>query len=125
MQGTEGGFGAELDASICLGLNGGAKWEKARMGNPIGRPSREVWSIMRHSLRMALLAATLISPLFFVNCAARIRVYDGDHHDYHRWNHREAGFYQRWEMESRRDHRDFDRRSDDEKRDYWNWRHAH
>jgi hypothetical protein len=52
------------------------------------------------------------------------RVYDGDHHDYHAWNGVEIGFYQRWEGDGHREHRDFDQRSADEQKQYWNWRHS-
>jgi hypothetical protein len=73
-----------------------------------------------------LLAVALVDfPIAFSGCAARARVYDVDHGDYHRWDRNEVAYYERWEVETHRDHRDFDRRSDNEKREYWNWRHAH
>jgi hypothetical protein len=53
------------------------------------------------------------------------RYYDEDHHDYHAWNGTEITFYYQWENESHRPHADWDRRSDDEHREYWNWRHNH
>jgi hypothetical protein len=80
---------------------------------------------MRRYLTSLLLAATLVSPVVFSGCAARVRYYDADHHDYHYWDNAEIGYYQRWEVETHRDHRDFAKRSDDEKREYWNWRHSH
>ena len=81
---------------------------------------------MRRYIGSILLAAALVaSPVVFSGCAARVRVYDDDHHDYHRWDHNEVVYYQRWEVDTHRDHRDFDKRSDDEKKEYWNWRHSH
>lgn len=85
---------------------------------------------MRHALRFGsslLLAAVLISPVAISGCAERAsyRVYDHDHDDYHRWNHHETTFYFQWETETHREHRDFDKRHDDEQREYWKWRHDH
>jgi hypothetical protein len=53
------------------------------------------------------------------------RYYDEDHHDYHTWNSTEITFYGTWENETHRPHVDYDRRRDDERREYWNWRHNH
>jgi len=80
---------------------------------------------MRRYLGSLLLAAALVSPVVFSGCAARVRVYDADHGDYHTWDNNEVVYYQRWEVDTHRDHRDFDRRSNDEKKEYWNWRHSH
>jgi hypothetical protein len=80
---------------------------------------------MRRYLGSMLLAAALVASPVFSGCAARVRYYDEDHRDYHYWNHDEAVYYQRWENETHRDHKDFDRRSDEEKKEYWNWRHSH
>jgi hypothetical protein len=80
---------------------------------------------MRRYLGSMLLAAALVASLVvFPGCAARGRVYDDEHRDYHYWND-EGVYYQRWEVETHRDHREFNRRRDDEKREYWNWRHSH
>jgi hypothetical protein len=72
-----------------------------------------------------VLAAVMISPVVIEGCATHARVYDAEYHDYHVWDDREAVYYQRWEVETHREHRDFDRRSDEEKREYWKWRHSH
>jgi hypothetical protein len=53
------------------------------------------------------------------------RYYDAYYSDYHPWNHDEIGFYAQWEVETRRPHQDFDRRSVDEQKEYFGWRHAH
>ena len=81
---------------------------------------------MRRYLGLMLVAAALVAfPAVFSGCAARVQVYDEEHRDYHYWNHNEIVYYQRWEVETHRDHRDFDRRNDQEKKEYWNWRHTH
>ena len=71
-----------------------------------------------------LAAAALALPLAIGACATH-RYYDSDDRVYHRWNHDEVVFYQRWEVETHRPHVDFDRRSDDDRRAYWRWRHDH
>jgi len=74
---------------------------------------------------MVLSVAMVVFPVVISGCAARVRVYDEEHRDYHDWNHGEVVYYQRWEVETHRDHRDFNRRNAEEKKEYWNWRHAH
>jgi hypothetical protein len=80
---------------------------------------------MRRYLTSLLLAATLVSPVIFSGCAAHVQYYDADHHDYHHWDNNEVVYYQRWEVETHRNHVDFAKRNDDEKKEYWNWRHSH
>jgi len=74
-----------------------------------------------------LMAATLCLPVAFGGCAARAsyRVYDPAYGDYHLWDHNEAAYYQRWEVETHREHRDFAKRSADEQKEYWKWHHSH
>jgi hypothetical protein len=74
-----------------------------------------------------LLAAVLASPVLISGCAAHAgyRVYDPYYSDYHVWNHDEIVYYQQWEVETHRRHRDFDKRSADEQKEYWTWRHHH
>jgi hypothetical protein len=76
-------------------------------------------------LSSLLLAAALASPLAITGCAVRARVYDPYYHDYHHWNHDEIVYYQNWERESHREHRDFRQRNSDEQKEYWDWRHKH
>jgi len=73
-----------------------------------------------------LIVAFLFSTIT-MGCAVRgsYRVYDPEYHDYHRWDHNEAGYYERWEVETHRRHEDFRRRSREEQNEYWNWRHHH
>jgi hypothetical protein len=74
-----------------------------------------------------LLALALFSPVLIAGCAARVsyRVYDPDHADYHVWDNDEGVYYQRWEVETHRDHREFKKRHSDEQKEYWTWRHNH
>jgi hypothetical protein len=69
-----------------------------------------------------LLGIALVSTT--VGCA-RPAIYDPYYHDYHHWDSHEVVYYQRWEVETRREHRDFERRGDDEHKEYWTWRHSH
>jgi hypothetical protein len=80
-------------------------------------------------LNLVLLAGALVCPLIITGCSARVstryRVHDGYYNDDHLWNDDENGYYVRWEGETRRDHRDFRRRSDDDQKAYFKWRHDH
>ena len=58
-------------------------------------------------------------------CAARVRVYDAPHHDYHRWNGREEASFRVYLNEKHMPYRDFQRLDANEQNDYWNWRHDH
>jgi hypothetical protein len=74
-----------------------------------------------------LLAGTLFLPAVIGGCAVRAsyRTYDPAYSDYHVWDSNEGVFYQRWEVETHRDHRDFRKRNSDEQKEYWGWRHNH
>jgi len=85
---------------------------------------------MRHPYRILsslLLAAVLASPLAITGCAARAgyQVYDPYYNDYHRSDDHEIVYYNQWETETHRDHRDFNKRDKDEQKQYWAWRHDH
>ncbi len=70
-----------------------------------------------------LLAAALLAPNI-TGCAVHARVYDPYYHDYHNWD-TENGYYVQWEHDTHRDHKDFNKRSKDEQKEYWDWRHSH
>lgn len=84
---------------------------------------------IRRPFGFFILLAVLLSTVAITGCAARVstgyRVYDRDHNDHHTWDNNEVVFYGRWENETHRDHRDFRKRNDDEKKEYWAWRHGH
>ncbi len=79
------------------------------------------------TLGSLLLAVSLIVPLVTAGCAEhRYRVYDPYYHDYHRWDDHEVVYYNQWATETHRDpHRDFKKLDDNEKKEYWTWRHSH
>jgi hypothetical protein len=74
-----------------------------------------------------LLAFSLYSTLALSSCSVRAsyRVRDASYGDYHTWDSNEGVYYQRWEVETHRDHRDFRNRRSDEQKEYWTWRHEH
>jgi len=76
---------------------------------------------------LILLVIAFYTSVLFSGCAVRAsyRVYDPAYEDYHAWNRNEAVYYQRWEVESHRDHKEFRKRNSDEQKEYWTWRHAH
>ncbi len=71
------------------------------------------------------LAAAALSPLAMSGCAARVRVYDEYHADYHSWNDREDRAYQMWLAERHYEYREYVRLNKEQQREYWNWRHNH
>ena len=78
---------------------------------------------MRRPLARMLLGATLIAGTATTACAVRERYYDHDRDDWHRWDNREDREYHRYLSENHRDNREFRDLSDQEKQDYWKWRH--
>ncbi len=77
--------------------------------------------------RLVTAPASIVAAIVLVTTAgcASHRYYDGYREDYHAWNGNERGYYNRWEVETRRGHRGYDRRGKDDQRDYWKWRHDH
>ncbi len=82
--------------------------------------------LSRHLMTLTM-AAVLISPAVIIGCAARVetgyRVYDPGYSDYHTFDNNEVVYYQRWETDTHRSHKDFRKRHADEQKEYWNWRH--
>lgn len=66
----------------------------------------------------------LAGSVLLAGCTVRAGVYDPYHNDRHAWAG-EVTYYQQWETDTHRDHRDFKQRDRDEQKDYWNWRHSH
>lgn len=84
-------------------------------------------AILRRHLPAILLALALLSPVMISGCAARASntVYDPYYRDNHVRDNNEMFYYQRWETETHREHRDYKRRKSDEQKEYWDWRHKH
>jgi hypothetical protein len=81
--------------------------------------------LLSFALAAVLFAPVLVAPVFLTGCSAHAgyRTYDPYYNDYHVWDDAEVGYYTHWEHETHRDHRDFDKRSDAEKKEYYSWRH--
>jgi hypothetical protein len=71
------------------------------------------------ALAMGLSAAVVIG-----GCEGQVRYYDAGYNDYHTWNHGEVVYYNNWEHETHRDHVDFAKRNDADKKEYFAWRHS-
>ena len=92
---------------------------------------------MRRFCNTVLLAASLMVPVAINPAhlfgqdhdrdkAERARSYhDRDRNDDHEWNNHEDRAYRMWAKENHRKYRDFDRLKDDDRQNYWNWRHSH
>lgn len=65
--------------------------------------------------RIAIVAA-LTLPLVAAGCAGHTRVYV--------WGPGETTYYSQWEVETHRDHIDWEKRNESEHRAYWKWRRA-
>jgi hypothetical protein len=72
------------------------------------------------------LTTALAAPLLMGGCAARVgyRTYDPYYNDYHTWDNAEFGYYSQWETNTHRAHKDFRKRSADEQKEYWTYRHG-
>jgi hypothetical protein len=79
---------------------------------------------LNHRMVALMLSATaLASASAITGCASGGLYYDSYGHDYHRWNHGEDRYYQRWESQTHRSHTSFQRRSAADQHAYWGWRH--
>lgn len=82
--------------------------------------------LSRHLTTLSM-AAILAVPAVITGCAARVetgyRVHDPYYNDYHVWDNNEVVYYQQWETNTHRSHKDFRKRKADEQKEYWTWRH--
>lgn len=69
-----------------------------------------------------LFTTILATALFSTGCEVHARVYDPYYHDYHEWGP-EVTYYGQWERDNHKDHMDFNKRSEADKKSYWDWRH--
>ncbi len=75
-----------------------------------------------------LLGAALIAPLAVVPAALRAddrKYHDEGHHDEHVWNSHEDKAYRIYLKENHRKYRNFEVLKENEREDYWRWRHDH
>jgi hypothetical protein len=73
-------------------------------------------------LSTLFLGTVMVASL--TGCAVHAGYYDPYYHDYHRWNG-ETVYYNQWEHDTHRNHEDFKKRNDADKKAYWDWRHSH
>jgi hypothetical protein len=89
--------------------------------------------IMPRFWNAALLCAALAVPIAIAPTALRAedehkserKYHDSQHNDDHEWNSHEDQAYRRWAKENHRKYRDFSRLKDDDRQQYWSWRHEH
>ena len=74
-----------------------------------------------------LLGSALMLPLATTACEHHYyTARDPYYHDRHRWDDREAGYYNQWVIEIHSDpHRDYRHLSKEDQKRYWDWRHHH
>jgi hypothetical protein len=82
-------------------------------------------SRLKQILSSTFLGASLLIGAASLGCAARVRVYDEYHSDYHVWDHNEDVAFRAYWSEHHEPYRDYNKLNKDEQRDYWNWRHDH
>lgn len=73
---------------------------------------------IRRRLGAWLLGALFVAAGLSVGC----RDYHDHHHDDSQQTSVEAPYYNRWEQETHRQHKEFNQRTEDEKKDYQDWR---
>jgi hypothetical protein len=79
---------------------------------------------LNHGIIALMLSAGALAPAAaMTGCAGTGVVYDPYWHDSHPWNRGEERFYRQWEVGTHRSHMSFTRRSAQDQRAYWNWRH--
>jgi hypothetical protein len=76
------------------------------------------------NLAVLALAMGLSGAVVIGGCEGQVRYYDAGYNDYHTWNHGEVVYYNNWEHETHRDHVDFAKRNDADKKEYFAWRHG-
>lgn len=78
---------------------------------------------MLRKLTPLLIAATFCAPLLLATgCAEHRTYYDPYYHDQHPWV-QENSYYVQWETDTHRQHEDFNKRSKEDQKEYWDYRH--
>jgi hypothetical protein len=84
---------------------------------------------MTRHLSAAALAFTLAGPIVLTTttlsegATVSVRVYDREHHDYHRWDGPERRAYRHYLEERHHAYVRYSRQRQAERRAYWRWRH--
>ncbi len=82
----------------------------------------------RRYLGLIVIAGGTFASAGFSGCQSQqppIIVEDRTHGDSHKWDKDEDSAYRRWEAERQKEHQDYAKRQENERSDYWNWRHTH
>ena len=79
------------------------------------------------SYRLSIIVAATVASAVIAGtgCVARVRFYDADHQDYHRWDGRDDRAYHRYLTERNQEYRSPSSLNVEDQRNYWRWRHAH
>ena len=85
------------------------------------------------SLKTVVLSAALLAPLAVTmpqlhaddRDRNRKTYHDKAHNDDHEWNDHEDKAYRIWAKETHRRYKDFGKLKDEEREQYWAWRHNH
>jgi hypothetical protein len=85
---------------------------------------RTIMRKLTRNLAPLILMAAFSSPVLLSGCSGGVSYYDPYYHDYHRWNNHEVVLYGQWEHDTHRDHMDFNKRNDSDKKAYWDWQHS-
>ena len=92
-------------------------------------PKSALYSLMMKTiLTTTLMAAALIVPVTLVPVrlqAADQKYHDRAHNDDHEWNSHEDKAYRMWAKENHRKYAPFAKLKDDDRENYWAWRHEH
>jgi hypothetical protein len=81
--------------------------------------------MLLRKINSCLLAAAMTTPVLITGCAVHAHAYyDPYYHDYHPIDG-EVVYYNQWEGETHREHKDLKQREKAEQKEYWDWRHKH
>ena len=84
---------------------------------------------MTRGLSAIALTLALTGPMVFTTATPSegagivVRIYDREHHDYHRWDAREQSAYREYLASRHRAYVRYARQRQNERRAYWRWRH--
>jgi hypothetical protein len=82
---------------------------------------------MKSIWKTSVLALALVGPVA-MNTALRAqehRYHDAERNDDHEWNNHEDRAYRMWVKENHRKYVTFEKLKDDDRANYWRWRHDH
>ena len=97
-------------------------------GEVMGRELLLQGTMMKTLFMTALMGAALIIPVTIAPTqlrAADQKYHDKGHNDDHEWNNHEDKAYRMWAKENHRKYVNFQKLRDEDREDYWRWRHDH